>query len=287
MIALIVIAGCLAAGYYFGRAFYGRSIENMKIVEAARVEDKLFRSEKTAKLFAALADHQAKIEEIVATLARQDVDPLFQLRKLHEFMKHCALFVESYQPPSLRELFPSSVFGPEIMAGAADLVDRINRLFTMTQVMLQEREILAAVGTGEPDAKPEPMLANLIYESDPRGEGEVKVPWNKGQFILIPPDSQVTFTPVPAEAPPETMPIFRLKVKVGAEAALVEVDTDHIVEIDAWPMIRRREEAYRMSLLARVQTVLVELQTIAGELRWEKYQEELQEQAAKEPYFTL
>lgn len=292
LISLAVIAGCLAAGYYFGRAFFGRALENMKIQEAASVEERLFDGDDTKRLFAALTAYKKEIDGIVAVLDQRDVDPMFQLRKVHEFMTYCAKFLETNGPPKIRDILPNRAYNPapEIIAGALDLIDRIDRLFNMSQTVMLEREVLAQIGTGEEDETEEPKTAYLTFESAPKVEGEVSVPWNTGRFIQITAESKLVYTPPPAPETPETPPgpgTFELPVKVMGETALVAVETGRIVEFDAWPVIRSRENEYRAILMERVRAVLLELQATAMELRWDSFRKALQEQAAKEPYFTL
>lgn len=291
IIFALALAATLGFGYYFGRAFFGRSLENSKIEEARE----LIEWQKSRQpLFDAIADHKKKIDELVEAFAKPNITPQFQLQKLYEFIAHCEAFLEANKPFTAREMFGAQIRNPEVATEVIGFIDALNRMFMMTDQVLREKEILMLIGTGEAseDQTEEKRLVNVVFEPDARGEGDTKLPWNKGDVIAIPEESWKQLTrvdpePGPDGAAPTGGPRFTMPVLKGLQAEKIDVDTAQIVEFDAWPLVRREAGMYRLALLERAKTTVLDLKAIADMVNWPRVEKEIKEVAEKELYFAL
>lgn len=293
LMLILSLAFMLGVGYYFGRAFFGRSLENAKIEEAREMIDYHDRSRKD--YFDAVEAHKKKITDLVETFQKPNLDPKFQLRQLYEFMAHCDAFLEKNKPISARELFGGKIYNADLAPEAVTYVDALNRMFMMTDQMLRERGILMLIGTGEEpdDQPPDPMLVYLAFEPDPRGD-QAQIPWNKGEIIAIPQESWNALKPIAQDADPEavegaTQPAqhYSMPVQKGAKAEVADVDTAAIAEFDAWPVIRRQESLYRLGLLERAKGTLSDLKAVADKVLWDRVGTKLKEYADKDLYFAF
>ncbi len=284
VIGIIVLSFTIATGYYFGRAFMGRAIENAKIEEARDVLDQIDRQRK--RYFDAIEAHRKEIANVVRELDRKELDPRYELRTLMGFLDHCATFMQQNQPLTVREVFGPRVHNEAVVGEAVAYMDALNRLFMATEQMIQERNLLALIGTGEEDdeEEPEPRLAWLVYESDPRGD-EIPVPWNMGEFVQLAGEIEATELAPARDGTPQYS--FSVPVVKAGEPEPVEVSTDQIVEIDAWPIIRREEGKYRMALLARAKGTLEDLRALSEAASPARLRARLEEYATKELYFTF
>lgn len=280
-IALVAMA---AFGYYFGRAFFGRSLENAKIDEArAILEWKASRAE----FFDAVEKHKAAINELVTDLEKQNVTPEFKLEKLQAFIDASLDFLERHKPFTAREVFGSDIRNPEVANEVISYVDALNRMFMMTEQMTRESGILAVAR----QEKPANLMATIAFESDPQGEGEQKLPWNRADVVLITPESRQQLTPIPVENPDGTTQPgathFTLPVKKLPGGEVVDVDTAQIAEFDAWPLIANQHAGYRQAMLERAVTTALDLKAIADKVSWPRVEKQVKEVADKEHYFTL
>jgi hypothetical protein len=293
IVVTVALLAALAFGYYFGRAFFGRSLENGKIQEA---RDLIAWVESRKVLFDAVEDHKKKIDELVETFAKPNLTAQFQLQKLYEFIAHCEQFMEANKPFTAREMFGADIRNPAVATEVIGYIDALNRLYMLTDQMLRERDILMVIGSGqeteEEAAAAEKMMATLVFESAPKGDGDAKLPWNEGDVIVIPQESWQQLTrldpdPVDGTTAASAAVHFTLPVLKGPQAEKTDVDTANIVEFDAWPLVRRERGGYRLALLERAKTTLLDMKSVADKVAWSRVEKEIRESADKEFYFTL
>lgn len=279
LIALIALGATLAAGYFLGKAFGGRKLENLKIDEAKLIIK--YVEEDRKEYFEAIAAHRERIADLVEKFKRPNLDPKFQLRELYSFMDHCDDFLQRHKPVTARDLFPREIFNSEAIPQVMAFAESINVMFLLTAKMTDERKLLQIVGTGDPDEgeNPEPLMATLIYEPDP--QGDIKVPWNKGEFVQLMGEIKL------GDSSRGSDPTYVVPVKKAESPDPVDVNTSRVVEVDAWPVIRRQAGLYRLALLGRVKGSLADLHGAAERVRWDNLKKQLLKWAEKDHYFVL
>jgi len=289
IVSVVILVGALAFGYYFGRALFGRQLENNKIQEA---RDVLTWHISRRPQFEAIDQFKGKIDEMLELLSKPGITPEYQVEKLLEFISICERFI-AMKPFTARDVYPTDVYNSEVATAVIAYIDNLNRLTMATDQMLRERDILALVGTGKEDAPgsaAEKRPATVMFASAPKGDAQI--PWNDGEVVGFSAESfkqlrRVDPPPPTDPAAPPVAPRYLLPVVKGSSGETVEADTGFIVEFDSAPLFRKEATLYRLALLERVKTTLLDMKAMADKIAWPEVEKIVREHADKEFYFTI
>ena len=296
---LLMLFFALAFGYYFGKTFKSRELENIKVDEAKFIQNKIEKkfTKKDKKVLEAFAEFKAEVEGFMEKLktAKGKGKNLMDLKPmLLEFLTVCEDFHDNGTTILPGEVFSGAVYNFDLVKTGVPFILRLNEVWLLTRQAKMLKGKLMAID--KPDIKFQLDIAlkkvstkiKPVVDGKP-GTEEFEVTGLEGTLVKAFPAQENPNWPKATPKQQKTMPRWLVPYKEMSkkDAEVKAALPDEIVKLEVGRVIYNIQIKYINVLLDDITNHVYYLNDVVTNVNYSKFQKALKGFSGKDKYFTF